>query len=139
MIPELHCGRFRLRLDRPLIMGIVNCTPDSFSGDGVAIDAARAVEQGRHFIAEGADILDIGGESSRPGAAPVPEDEELRRVLPVIEALRDAGVPLSVDTVKPTVMRAGGGGGGDHDQRHQRPARARRTGGGGREATRRSA
>lgn len=105
MVSELRCGGFRLALNRPLIMGIINCTPDSFSGDGVGVDAARAVEQGRALIEEGADILDIGGESSRPGALPVSEDEELRRVVPVIAALRDAGVPLSVDTVKPGVMR----------------------------------
>lgn len=104
--PELHCGRYRVPLDRPLIMGIINCTPDSFSGDGTANDVARAVAQGREFVAEGADILDIGGESSRPGAAPVAADEEMRRVIPVIEALREYGVPLSIDTVKPEVMRA---------------------------------
>lgn len=105
MVPELACGRFRLKLDRPLVMGIVNCTPDSFSGDGLGVDSARAVAQGRQMIAEGADILDIGGESSRPGAMPVDEQEELRRVIPVIEALQDCGVALSIDTVKPGVMR----------------------------------
>lgn len=104
---ELRCGLFRLPLDRPLIMGIVNATPDSFSGDGLGSEVARAVAQAHEFIAEGADILDIGGESSRPGATPVPVDEELRRVVPVLEALRDCGVPLSIDTMKPEVMRAG--------------------------------
>lgn len=104
--PDLHCGRYRLPLDRPLIMGIINCTPDSFSGDGTADDVARAVAQGKQFIEEGADILDIGGESSRPGAAPVAADEEVLRVIPVIEALRECGVPLSIDTVKPEVMQA---------------------------------
>lgn len=101
----LLCGRYRLALDRPLVMGIVNCTPDSFSGDGLGVDHARAVAQAERFVAEGADLLDIGGESSRPGAQPVSEDEELRRVLPVIERLAGRGVPLSVDTTKPEVMR----------------------------------
>lgn len=106
MLPELHCGPYRIPLDRPLIMGIINATPDSFSGDGVAFDLARAVEQARAFVADGADILDIGGESTRPGAAPVEAEEEIRRVVPVIEALRDLKVPLSIDTFKPEVMRA---------------------------------
>jgi len=93
---ELHCGKYRLSLAHPLIMGIVNVTPDSFS-DGVKYhDALRAIEHGRQLIVDGADILDIGGESSRPGAEPVTEEMELRRVLPVIEALSTAGVPLSV-------------------------------------------
>jgi dihydropteroate synthase len=102
---ELHCGKYRLSLARPLIMGIVNVTPDSFSDGGKYHDTLRAIEHGRQLIVDGADILDIGGESSRPGAEPVTEDMELRRVLPVIEALSTAGVPLSVDTVKPEVMR----------------------------------
>ena len=86
-------------------MGVVNITPDSFSDGGRYHDPARAVAHARQLIEEGADILDIGGESSRPGALSVPVDEELRRVLPVIEALADAGVPLSIDTVKAEVMR----------------------------------
>lgn len=102
---ELHCGTYRLSLARPLIMGIVNVTPDSFSDGGKYHDASRAIEHGRQLIADGADILDIGGESSRPGAAPVTEEMELRRVLPVIEALSASDVPLSIDTVKPGVMR----------------------------------
>jgi dihydropteroate synthase len=106
MTPILHCGRHRLVLDRPLVMGIINCTPDSFSGDGVGIDHGRAIAQARQFIDEGADILDVGGESSRPGAAPVPLEEELRRTIPVVEALAGSGVPVSIDTVKPEVMRA---------------------------------
>lgn len=105
MTAELHCGPHRLKLDRPLVMGIVNCTPDSFSGDGLAFDLERALAQGQAFIDAGADILDVGGESSRPGAAAVPEDEELRRVIPVVEALVALGVPVSIDTVKPAVMR----------------------------------
>lgn len=99
-----HCGRYRLTLDRPLVMGIVNVTPDSFSDGGRYVDAERAIEHARQLLDEGADILDIGGESSRPGAQPVSVEDELSRVLPVIEALADAGVPLSIDTVKPEVM-----------------------------------
>ena len=101
----LHCGRYTLPLSRPLIMGIVNVTPDSFS-DGGRHDAASAVEHALRLIGEGADILDIGGESTRPGALPVPLDEELRRVIPVVEALRGENIPLSVDTCKPAVMAA---------------------------------
>ncbi|MBL8476696.1 MAG: dihydropteroate synthase [Methyloversatilis sp.] len=87
-------------------MGIINATPDSFSGDGVAFDLGRALAQAEQFIADGADVLDIGGESTRPGSDPVSQDEELRRVVPVIEALAGLGVPLSIDTWKPEVMRA---------------------------------
>jgi dihydropteroate synthase len=102
----LHCGRFRLSLARPLIMGIVNLTPDSFSGDGVGSDAARGIERARAQLEAGADILDLGAESTRPGAPPVPAGEELARLLPVLRSLRDAPVPVSVDTLKPEVMRA---------------------------------
>lgn len=109
----LRCGRFVLSLDRPLIMGIVNVTPDSFSDGGRFFDGARAVEHGLALVAEGADLLDIGGESTRPGAAPVSEAEELDRVLPVLEGLAHAGVPLSVDTQKPAVMRAALAAGAD--------------------------
>ncbi len=105
MAPHLHCGKFRLSLERPLVMGIVNVTPDSFSDGGRHFDAARAIAHGRQLVEEGADMLDIGGESSRPGAQSVSAEVELRRVLPVIEALAGVGVPLSVDTVKPEVMR----------------------------------
>lgn len=113
-MPSLHCGSHFLNLDRPLIMGIVNVTADSFSGDGHAYaglsDALRHAER---LIAEGADMLDIGGESSRPGALPVSEAEELARVVPLVEALRGCGLPLSVDTVKPAVMRAAIAAGAD--------------------------
>jgi len=102
----LACGRFRLELNRPLIMGVVNVTPDSFSDGGQFNTPAKAVDHARKLIEEGADILDIGGESSRPGAQGVPAEEELERVLPVIRALRDGSVPVAVDTVKPEVMRA---------------------------------
>ncbi len=109
----LRCGRFTLALDRPLLMGIVNVTPDSFSDGGQFLDPARAIKHGLQLVAEGADLLDIGGESTRPGAAPVPEGEELARVLPVLEGLAAAGVPLSIDTQKPAVMRAAVAAGAD--------------------------
>lgn len=86
-------------------MGIVNVTPDSFSDGGFFYDPDAAVAHARSLIAQGAHILDIGGESTRPGSAAVSADEELKRVLPVIEALRDADIPLSIDTSKPEVMR----------------------------------
>jgi dihydropteroate synthase len=102
----LHCGPFRLSLTHPLIMGIVNVTPDSFSDGGRFVDASAAIAHARGLVEEGADILDIGGESSRPGAQPVAVQEELDRVLPVLEGLRDLKRPISIDTVKPEVMRA---------------------------------
>jgi len=102
----LQCGHFRLSLERPLVMGIVNLTPDSFSSDGLGNDLERAVAHARHQLEAGADILDIGAESSRPGATPTPEDEELRRLIPLLERIAGWGVPISVDTYKPAVMRA---------------------------------
>lgn len=102
----LHCGRFRLDLSVPRIMAIVNVTPDSFSGDGLAHDVGAALLRAEAAVAAGADLLDIGGESSRPGSAPVSEQEELDRVMPLLERLADWPVPVSVDTVKPGVMRA---------------------------------
>lgn len=102
----LHCASYRLSLDRPLVMGIVNLTPDSFSGDGLADDTARAIAHARRQLEAGADILDIGAESTRPGAQMTPEGEELRRLLPVLREITTWGVPISVDTYKPAVMRA---------------------------------
>jgi dihydropteroate synthase len=99
------CGRYEFDLERPLVMGIVNVTPDSFSDGGEHDNADAAIAHARRLVEEGAHILDIGGESTRPGAAPVSEEDELARVLPLIEALRDCGVPLSIDTFKPGVMR----------------------------------
>jgi len=96
--------RFRIDLTRPQVMGIVNVTPDSFSDGGRSADAAIAhCEQ---LLAEGADLLDIGGESTRPGSVPVSADEELARVLPVLDAALTLGCPVSIDTLKPEVMRA---------------------------------
>ncbi|MCX7150744.1 MAG: dihydropteroate synthase, partial [Rhodocyclales bacterium] len=107
------CGRFVLNAERPLIMGIVNLSDDSFSGDGLHGDVVAAVAQGRRMIDEGAHILDIGAESSRPEAIPVPAQQEIDRLLPVIEALRDCGAPLSIDTVKTEVMRVALNAGAD--------------------------
>jgi dihydropteroate synthase len=101
----LYCGRYRLPLSRSLIMGIVNLTPDSFSGDGVGDDARAAIARAEAQRAAGADLLDLGAESSRPGAAPVPVEIEIGRLLPVLQAVRDWGLPVSVDTTKPEVMR----------------------------------
>ena len=103
--PALRAGRFSLALERPLIMGVVNVTPDSFSDGGRFFGTRQALEHARILIEEGADILDIGGESSRPGAKPVGLDEELRRVMPVLEKLGGLPVPVSVDTCRPEVMR----------------------------------
>lgn len=102
---NLRCGDFLLSLDRPRLMGIVNLTPDSFSGDGVAGTPAQAIALAYRQLADGADLLDLGAESSRPGAQATALDEELHRLIPVLAALRDCGVPLSVDTYKPEVMR----------------------------------
>ena len=101
----LHCGKFSLALSRPLIMGVINITPDSFSDGGKYALTGQAVAHATALIDEGADILDIGGESTRPGAQPVTLDEERRRVLPLIERLADCGIPVSVDTQKPELMR----------------------------------
>jgi dihydropteroate synthase len=92
--------------ERTYIMGVINTTPDSFSGDGLGRDIEAAVAQGKRFAAEGADLLDIGGESTRPNAAPVSDDDELRRVIPVIERLAsEVSLPLSIDTYKWEVAR----------------------------------
>ncbi|HLE93134.1 MAG TPA: dihydropteroate synthase [Sulfuricaulis sp.] len=103
----LDCGGRRLDLSRPAVMGILNVTPDSFSDGGVFLSRENAIAHARQMIEAGADMIDIGGESTRPGAASVSAQEELERVLPVIEILRgEFPLPLSVDTSKPEVMRA---------------------------------
>jgi dihydropteroate synthase len=102
-----HCGKFQLNLNRPHVMGVVNMTPDSFSDGGRfnAVDAAIAYSL--DLIEQGADILDIGGESTRPNATPVSLQEELDRVIPVIEVLaKQINIPISIDTYKPLVMKA---------------------------------
>ncbi len=100
-----NCGRYQLELgQKTYLMGIVNATPDSFSGDGLV--PQKALERALQMVADGADILDIGGESTRPGAAPVTLDEELNRVIPLIEALANrVSIPLSIDTTKALVAR----------------------------------
>ncbi len=104
--PYWQCRDRRLDLHSVAVMGVVNVTPDSFSDGGKFMDPEHATAHGFDLIAEGADILDIGGESTRPGAEPVSADEELRRVLPVVERLRQTGVLLSIDTAKAAVARA---------------------------------
>ncbi len=99
-----------LPTDRPLVMGIINVTPDSFSGDGLAGSSESAIARGHAMLAAGADLLDVGGESTRPGAEPVPPEEELRRVLPVVRALAGAA-PVSIDTRNAETMRAALGAG----------------------------
>jgi len=104
----LQCGRYRLSVrpgQRPLVMGILNITPDSFSDGGNHYHLEFALARAEQMIAEGVDIIDIGGESTRPGMAPLPLEEELKRVMPVLYALRDCGKPISIDTYKPQVMR----------------------------------
>jgi len=109
MTEYFQCGRYRFPLQsatsKPLVMGILNVTPDSFSDGGNFLDLDSAVSRAEQMIEDGVDIIDIGGESSRPGSQPLSLDEELRRVMPVIFALRDCGKALSIDTYKPEVMR----------------------------------
>ncbi len=106
----LVCGRIALTLDRPRVMGVLNVTPDSFSDAARFLDRDAAIEHARRMLADGADIIDVGGESTRPGAEPTAEADEIRRVIPIFEAMREEcdarGVVLSVDTRKPDVMRA---------------------------------
>jgi dihydropteroate synthase len=105
MSQSLRCGKFTLALTRPLIMGVVNITPDSFSDGGQFSTVDAAVAHARQLIDEGADIIDIGGESTRPGSDGVALEDERRRVLPVLEHLAGGAVPVSVDTHKPELMR----------------------------------
>ena|SRR5690606_38547442 len=105
MTQHLQCGRYRLALDRPLVMGILNITPDSFSDGGRYHGLEAALSHAEQMIANGVDIIDIGGESTRPGTEPLSLEEEMQRVLPVVYALRDCGKPLSIDTYKPALMR----------------------------------
>jgi dihydropteroate synthase len=101
-----HCGHFQFDLSRPLVMGIVNATPDSFSDGGLHLQHDAALIHAQKMIADGADMIDIGGESTRPGASPVSIQEELDRVMPIIQGLRGSPVPISIDTSKPEVMQA---------------------------------
>lgn len=105
--PPVRCGARELSFEQARVMGIINVTPDSFSGDGLATDAEAAIAQGLQFAADGADILDVGGESTRPGSDGVSVEEELRRVIPVIEGLAaQVSIPISIDTSKAEVARA---------------------------------
>ena len=101
----LFCGRFKLDLSRPLIMGILNITPDSFSDGGRYLQRDVALQHAEEMVLQGADIIDVGGESTRPGAEHVSLQQELDRVMPVLEALLALNVPISVDTRKTDVMR----------------------------------
>lgn len=103
---NLTCGRYRICSNRPLIMGILNLTPDSFSDGGRYTNTDLAIQAAHDMIDAGADMIDIGAESSRPGAIPISLSEELARLLPIVEALQNCGKPLSIDTYKPDVMRA---------------------------------
>ena len=104
---KLRCRDLVLSLDRVAVMGVLNVTPDSFSDGGLWLDPERAVEHALEMVEQGAGIIDVGGESTRPNAEPVPEDEELKRVLPVIEALASqVSVPISIDTRKAAVAGA---------------------------------
>jgi len=100
-----QCGKFQLSLERPLIMGVVNVTPDSFSDGGQLANPQAGAAYARRLIDEGADIIDIGGESTRPGSRGVTLDDERRRVLPVLEQLAGTAIPISIDTQKPELMR----------------------------------
>jgi dihydropteroate synthase len=102
---HIKFGRFNFPASRALVMGILNVTPDSFSDGGEFASLDYAINHAEQMIRDGVDIIDVGGESSRPGAPAVPLEEELRRVLPVLFALRDCGKAISVDTYKPEVMR----------------------------------
>src|SRR5574338_731364 len=103
----VNAGHYRLQLSgRPLLMGVLNVTPDSFFDGGLYEGVAAAVSRAKDMVEEGADIIDIGAESSRPGSEPITETEELRRLMPILEAVHDAvSVPLSVDTTKSGVAR----------------------------------
>jgi dihydropteroate synthase len=105
MTAVLRCGAFELALDRPRVMGILNVTADSFSDGGRFLPQDRAIAHGLALAADGADLVDVGGESTRPGAEPVPLEDELARVMPVVRALAREGLAVSVDTMKPEVMR----------------------------------
>jgi dihydropteroate synthase len=101
-----HTSRFSIDLNRPQVMGIVNVTPDSFSDGGAHASTSQALAYCEQLLAHGADLLDIGGESTRPGATPLLLEDELKRVLPVVREAVKLGVPISVDTYKPQVMQA---------------------------------
>ena len=121
------CGRFEFNLERPILMGIVNVTPDSFSDGGQHDQTETAIAHARQLIAQGAQILDIGGESTRPGADPVTLEMELARIMPVLDAVKESGAAISIDTCKAEVMRAALAEGADmiNDVTGMRAAQAR--------------
>ena len=121
------CGRFEFNLERPILMGIVNVTPDSFSDGGQHDQTETAIAHARQLIAQGAHILDIGGESTRPGADPVTLEMELARIMPILDAVKDSGAAISIDTCKAEVMRAALAEGADmiNDVTGMRTAQAR--------------
>jgi len=112
-MPTLLCGRFELDLSVPRVMAVINLTDDSFSGDGLKGDITAVLCRAEQALEEGADMLDLGAESTRPGSEPVPEAQEAERVVMAVEALRPLGIPLCVDTMKPVVMQAALAAGAD--------------------------
>ena len=111
---QLNLKNTSLKLDRPLVMGILNVTPDSFSDGGLFVSAGNLQQQIESMLQAGVDIIDVGGESTRPGSQPVALDEELQRVIPAIQLIRELGdIPISIDTTKPEVMRAAVAAGAD--------------------------
>jgi dihydropteroate synthase len=107
VVQPMRCGGQRLSFERTLIMGVVNVTPDSFSDGGLFLDAKTAIAHAKQLVLDGADLIDVGGESTRPGSAPLSEQEELKRVLPVVtQLIQELPVPISVDTYKPQVAEA---------------------------------
>jgi len=107
VVQPMACGEYTLSFDRTLIMGVLNVTPDSFSDGGLFFDAETAVSHAKQMVNDGADIIDIGGESTRPGSAPLSAKEEIQRVLPVVTRLtHEISVPISIDTYKPLVAEA---------------------------------
>jgi dihydropteroate synthase len=104
-LKPIICGKYTLEFNKTLIMGILNVTPDSFSDGNLFLETKKAVEHAKQMVKDGADIIDIGGESSKPGSDPVSEEEELKRVKPVIEALaKELNAPISIDSYKPKVV-----------------------------------
>lgn len=107
VLQPMACGEYTLSFDRTLIMGVLNVTPDSFSDGGLFFDAETAVSHAKQMVNDGADIIDVGGESTRPGSAPLSAKEEVQRVLPVVTRLtHEVSVPISIDTYKPLVAKA---------------------------------
>ncbi|MBI3026750.1 dihydropteroate synthase [Candidatus Woesearchaeota archaeon] len=106
MLKDIKCGKFNLKFHKTLLMGIINVTPDSFSDGGLFINADKAVEHAKQMVIDGAEIIDVGGESTRPGSNFVSEKEELKRLKPVIKRLAsEVEVPISIDTYKPEVAK----------------------------------